>query len=219
MKSFASIAFTIILIGGGFLFSYLYRQHARTLGYGDETLATLAEENKNLTAQVELLKAQFCADDTHSTSIRAGVYAEYPWNNQELLVLDKGSDEHIAVGMPVLSESGFAVGVVIKVHASTAEVQTIFDAAWKSSVAIGTKGVKAVLSGGAAPQLSLIPENAGIAPGDSVVSVSPLLPLYAPIGSVDAVEGNGETVWESASVSVPYQEGDLTSVLVRTNFP
>ncbi len=219
MKSFAGIAITIVFIIGGIVFAWFSEHRLGGSGDGGEDIARLREENEKLRIELELLQGQVCVQEAEAAYVRARVYAEYPWNNRELIVLDRGARDGLREGMPVVTESGFVVGKVASVWKSTAEVQTVFDSSWKSSVAIGTEGARAVLTGGTEPRLTLIPEDAVVAVGDPVVNTSPGLPLDTPFGRIKEVKADTGEVWKSALVSVPYREERVTTVLVRTDFP
>lgn len=146
-------------------------------------------------------------------------YARYPLNDRERLIIDRGSEGGLVPGTPVFAAPNVLLGTVTSVSRTRAEVQTIFDAGWRSSVAIGTSSARALLSGGNPVRISLIAEDTPITEGDAVTNVAPEYPLGAVIGTVRVITVDTSDVWRSATIDVPYHAELLTRVLIPRDFP
>lgn len=149
----------------------------------------------------------------------ARVHSRYPFNDASLVVIDLGSDDGIREQMPVFVEKGVLFGKVRKVRRTTSEVESIWSAGWRMSVAIGESGTKAVYIGGDKPSLDLVPKEAKISAGDAVISTSPDAPLGSFVGKVSEVSNNSYDVWQRASVIPAFDAGEFSTVFVLVDFP
>lgn len=180
-------------------------------------------ENQSLKQELENIKSKLTergkitANDLNY--LEANVYSRYPFNDRQLLIIDRGSNDNLKVGMPVFAEKNILIGQISGVRGRQAEVQTIFDPAWRSSVAIGKSKIRALLKGGYYPKINLIPQDAILSAGDEIFNLSPDFPLKAFIGILKDVREDPGGVWQSANVSVDYKIENLDKVLVVTNFP
>lgn len=148
--------------------------------------------------------------------VLAPVYALGPGYRHELAIA-QGSDRGIRVGdvatMPIIQQGpGTFVGVVREARASRASLQTLADPAWRSAVRVGSSSVDALLVGGLAPTLTLIPKGAPVAAGDAVVSADPQLPYGLVMGTVAEVRDAADGVLREAGLALPYALGSLRAV-------
>jgi cell shape-determining protein MreC len=184
------------------------------------TFQSLRTENAELRSRLSLIAESGSQLSFPSFTYElVAVYAQYPLNDRERIIIDRGSDGGLTAGTPVFVAPNVLFGRVTRVDRTRAEVETIFDPAWKSSVTIGTSSARAVLSGGNPLRLTLIAEDAQVAVGDSVTNVAPEYPLGATIGSIRAVTADANDAWRTATLDVPYSTELLTHVLVPRNFP
>ncbi len=151
--------------------------------------------------------------------VSAEVYSDYPWNDYSAIAIGAGSRDGLKPGMPVVAAGGALIGKIKTVAGTQSEVETIFDPAWRSAVAIGAGRVKALLSGGTAPSLSLVPKNSGVLAGDAVTSIASDLPMDLPVGQVASISETPSGLWASAQAALPWDPGNLNMVYVITNFP
>lgn len=150
---------------------------------------------------------------------RASVYSQYPFNDKDVFIINAGEEEGVAIGMPVLTPEQFLVGIIVDVRKHQAEVQTIFDVSWRSSVAIGIAQNKAVLEGGQPPHLGLIGRTYDIEEGDNVFNIDSDFPYAQLIGLVVHITDTPGDPWRTGSVNVRYDVTDLITVLVVIDFP
>ena len=177
-----------------------------------------ARENVRLRSEISLLKEGICARGDSGEYVKALVYAEYPWGLGGKLVIDRGSEEGIRQGMPVFTEEMLLLGKVSETKRHMSEVQTIFDGSWKSSVVLGGGSTKAVMNGGMPPRVKMVPREADVREGMSVVNSDANYPLHQVIGETGKFTNSGD-VWKEAPVSVPYSVHNLTAVLIQIDFP
>ncbi len=152
-------------------------------------------------------------------SEEARVFSDYPWSNRASLIIALGSADGIKENFPVLAADGVLLGKIKSVKRTQSEVLTIFDPAWRSSVAIGDSRTNALLKGGVAPHLELIPQDAKIIAGDGVLNLSSDLPINYRFGEITELKKSPKDVWFSAEIKVPYKLENLEKVIVLKNFP
>lgn len=183
-----------------------------------EMVQKLVLENNALRAELE--KANFAPPlENRFTYTPAAVYSRYPFNDRNELLIDKGEEDGIVSGMPVLSYDGVLLGRIIAVERTRSVVQTIFDPAWRSSVEIGPERERAVLSGGTELRLTLIKADAHIRRGDRVVNTLPDFPHNLFLGVIADIERNESELWLSATLDPLYRPEDLRTVYVILDFP
>ncbi|RME07372.1 MAG: rod shape-determining protein MreC [Anaerolineae bacterium] len=135
--------------------------------------------------------------------------------------IDRGSDDGLRRGMPVVSQQGL-VGRVAQVTANAALVQLITDPEVSINVRLQPSDADAVLTGSVTGDVSLtmIPQEAKVQPGDLVLT-SGLGGNYPPnilIGQVTGVRTRPFDLFQSASVQPVVDFNRLSIVLVITNF-
>jgi len=187
--------------------------------YDVKKIQSIEAENKSLKKQVELLSLKLGIKDQNSGEVVAGVYSTYPFNDKVHITIDKGSADGIDTGMPVLYKDHIIFGKVVAVKKTQSEVETVFDAEWKTSVAVGTSSVKAVLTGGNNPKVEFIPKDALIKEGDGIVNIASEFPMRAIIGSVKSVSLDEKKLWQIANIELPFSLESVDSVIVLTKFP
>ncbi|MGC9610909.1 MAG: rod shape-determining protein MreC [Minisyncoccia bacterium] len=149
----------------------------------------------------------------------ARIFSDYPFNNYSAVLIDLGSDDGMKAGMPVLVSEGVLLGKVTGVKRTQSEVETIFDPSWRSAVAFGEARSKALLVGGPAPYLDLIPKTAFSNIGDPVFNLAKDFPINLLLGKIISWEAGENDVWARAKVEPPASFENLGKVLVVTDFP
>ena len=216
MKSFVRFFVICGAAAGAALLIWGYRAWEETNRFPREAVLVEAE-NARLKIELSSLAEKMCDSTGDEEYLEARVFAEYPWNDRGTIIVNAGGAEGVTVGMAVLGPGDFLLGRVRAVRRHTAEVETIFDGAWRSSVALGNS-TKAVLEGGRVPRLTLIPRDGGAAEEMSVTNISPDFPLGKPVGIIAALD-KGSGVWASGTLGVPYALPDVASVKILTDFP
>lgn len=188
---------------------------------------SLILENESLKAELSELKSvkdQLVKNPPEV--LNAWVYARYPFNFKNELLISAGEKNGVLVGQPVTvaapggGEENYRrviLGKVIRVFEESALIRTVFDAGFQVSVRTGEEGMRALFSGGLEPKVTLIPKNAKVLPGDSVWSVDPDYPVGTAIGSLLEVRLSPDHTSQEATVILPYEISDIRVVQIITN--
>jgi rod shape-determining protein MreC len=180
----------------------------------------LKRENESLRA---LLKFQ--SDRPDIKGVQANVIGGDPSSTSEILTIDKGTADGLAVGMAAVSPGGILVGQVKEAGANRATVLLITDIA--SSVAVATQNtlVPGVLEGRWQKQGRLlmrhIPRDEKIASGDILLTtgVGGVFPRGLIAGQIYNVRQSDVATEKEAEAYPLVQLNSLENVLVITNGP
>ncbi|MGD2155461.1 MAG: rod shape-determining protein MreC [Anaerolineales bacterium] len=137
------------------------------------------------------------------------------------IIINKGSDDGLRRGMPVVTQQGL-VGRISRVTAEGSTVQLITDPASSINIRIEPSSAEAVLSGSITGDISLdlIPQTANVKPGDLVLTsgLGGNYPTNILIGRVTGVRSQDVALFQNASVQPTVDFSQLEIVLVITNF-
>ncbi len=203
-------------------------------------VAELRQRNVELEAEVAHLRTQIIELQQQLSEYRilsallefARAYPEYEYIGASVIGRDpspfvkyihinRGSDDDIQRGMPVVTQQGL-VGRVSKVTASAALVQLITDPGVTVNVRLEPSRAEAKLAGSITGdiELDLIPQDAAIQTGDLVLT-SGLGGNYPPdilVGQITGVRQQDYDLFQSASMQPVVDFDQLEIVLVITNF-
>jgi rod shape-determining protein MreC len=179
----------------------------------------LQQENSEL----EVLSALLDFARTHAENeyITAAVIGRDISPFLHYIIINRGSDDSLRRGMPVVSSQGL-VGRVAAVTAGGARVQLINDPDTAINVRIQPSGAEALLQGSITGDLTVeaIPQDAKIQNGDLVLT-SGLGGNYPPdilIGQISGVRQRPVELFQSATVEPVVDFSLLEIVLVIVNF-
>ncbi len=203
-------------------------------------VAELRQRNVELEAEVAHLRTQIIELQQQLAEYRilsalldfARAYPEYQYVGATVIGRDpspfvkyihinRGSDDDIRRGMPVVTQQGL-VGRVSKVTASASLVQLITDPAVTVNVRLEPTRAEAKLSGSITSDinLDLIPQDIAVESGELILT-SGLGGNYPPdilVGQVTGVRSQDYALFQSASVQPVVDFDRLEIVLVITNF-
>ncbi len=195
--------------------------------------AELEAENSRLQVQIVELQQQVTEAQLLSTLVdyerrhvenqyvAASVIARDVSPFMHYVIIDRGSDDGLRKGMPVVTQQGL-VGSIAAVSAGAARVELINDPGSSINVILQQSGVEAVLSGliTGEIQLDMIAQNAVVQPGDLVMTsgLGGNYPANIVIGQVITVRNEASSLFQSASVQPAVDFSQLDIVLVITNF-
>jgi rod shape-determining protein MreC len=139
----------------------------------------------------------------------------------QYIIIDKGSDDGVQYGMPVVTQQGL-VGTVDAVIAAASRIKLITDSTSVVNVLLQTAEVEAQLLGSLTRDVSLdmIPLDSYVEPGD-VVLTSGLGGNFPPnifVGQVLSVQRRDNALFQTASVQPIVDFESLNAVLIITNF-
>ena len=200
----------------------------------------LMQRNAELEAEVSSLETQIIELQQQLTEYQilsslldfARAYPEYEYVGASVIgrdpspflqyvIINRGSDDGLRRGMPVVTQQGL-VGRISRVTAAAANVQLITDPATSINVRLQPSRERAVLLGSITGDLILdyIPQEANVNPGDLVLT-SGFGGNYPPnilIGQVTGVRSQDFDLFQSGSVQPVVDFEQLEIVLVVTNF-
>ncbi len=215
-------------------------QALRDYANAPKDVNALRAENQRLKAEIAQLQTQIVTLQQQLTDARilealldfarahpnnqykaAQVIGRDPSPFLHYIIINRGSDDGLRVGMPVVSAEGL-VGHITAVIPNAARVQLITDP--KSAVDVRTKpsNADAVLVGSLTGELSLdmLPQNAQVKSGDLVLN-SGIGGKYPPnilAGQVVSVRKLSYALFQEASVQPVVDFRRLQIVLVIVNF-
>ena len=179
----------------------------------------LQQENSEL----EVLSALLDFARTHAENeyITAAVIGRDISPFLHYIIINRGSDDSLRRGMPVVSSQGL-VGRVAAVTAGGARVQLISDPDTAINVRIQPSGAEALLQGSITGDLTVeaIPQDANIQNGDLVLT-SGLGGNYPPdilVGQISGVRQRPVELFQNATIEPVVDFSLLEIVLVIVNF-
>ena len=218
---------------------------SRFLGFQDfvtapRDIVTLRTRNAELEAQVSQLQAQlielqqrvneteilaalvdFSRSNPESTYKAASVIGRDPSPFLHYIIINRGSNDDIRRGMPVLTNQGL-VGRVDAVIADAARVQLVTDPASSVNVYLQNADTSAVLYGSVTGDISLdlISQNVAVEAGDLILTsgLGGGYPADLIIGQVVTVRSLEFELFQQATVQPAVDFSRLEIVLVITNF-
>jgi rod shape-determining protein MreC len=180
------------------------------------TLEQQLSETRILEALVD-----FARVNPENRYVAASVIGRDPSPFVKYVMINRGSDDGLRRGMPVVTQQGL-VGRVAAVTAGAARVQLITDPASSVNIRIEPSRAQAILLGSITGELSLdmVPQSTEIKIGDLVLS-SGLGGHYTAnilIGQIVSVRRRDTDLFQSAAVQPVVDFSNLEIVLVIINF-
>jgi len=180
-------------------------------------LSALREENELLKKQINYLETE----DYRVSAAKVLTYVNSP--NEKILIINKGSNDALEEGQPVVSGEGFIVGRVSKVQNRIAEVRLITDPRSKIPVKVlGEDKTIGIASGsyGSILKMELIPNQEKIFANDLVVTSN--LELNMPpdliVGLINEIHIAGNEPFKSALVEPMADFYNLRTVSVIISY-
>jgi rod shape-determining protein MreC len=200
----------------------------------------LIQENDQLTNEVSKLQAQviqmqeqlreaevlyslldFARARPQDVYIAAAVIGRDPSPFFQYFIIDRGSDDGVQHGMPVVTQQGL-VGRVDAVTASAARIQLITDAGAAVNISIQNKNVDAQITGSVTGEiiLEMVGQNIGINSGEILLTsgLGGNYPVDILVGQILEVKKTGNVLFQTASVQPAVDFTTLRAVLVIANF-
>lgn len=185
-------------------------------------------ETQNVQLQQQLNEAQayyallnFASSRPENSYVAAAVIGRDPVPFLRYVQIDKGSDDGVRRGMPVVTQQGL-IGRIDAVTAGAARVQLITDAAAAVNVRLPATQTDVMLVGSVTGELSLemIPQNITIKPGDLVLTsgLGGMYPADIVVGQIVSVRKRETDLFQTASVQPAANLAGLRAVLVIKNF-
>jgi len=188
------------------------------LQFNLQKLAHLEAENRRLN---ELLKASSIVNEV---AVRAQLLGESPDPFSKRLLINKGSNEGVYVGQPVLDAYGL-MGQVVEVDPLTSWVLLITDPLHATPVQVNRNGVRAIAAGtpDSLHQLTLenVATTADVQVGDVLVTsgLDQRLPAGYPVGVVGSIVNDPGKSFATVHVTPTAQLDRSRNVLLLFSSP
>ncbi|MCK5080564.1 MAG: rod shape-determining protein MreC [Candidatus Moranbacteria bacterium] len=138
--------------------------------------------------------------------------------NRKVVYLDKGRENGVEVGMPVVVGEGVLVGKVSKVYEGSSEAELLLDKNNKINAEIQETQVKGIVQGeyGTSAIMDMIPQAADIQQGQTVITsgLGRAFPRGLLIGYVKEVDVTADQLFQKVSLELPVQFNNLRMVWV-----
>lgn len=142
---------------------------------------------------------------------------------RDVLVLNKGSAEGVEQGMPVITQSKVAVGIIGNVFEHTSKVLLLSFRGFAFDVKIGGKEVIGVLKGQGRYRvlLDLIPKEEELQVGDTMVTsaLGGTFPDNLLIGELKDVQKSDLTAFQGGKVELYFHPKKENSLFILKNYP
>ena len=173
--------------------------------------------------EYEILSAllEFARANPEHKYIGASVIGRDPSPFLNYIIINRGSDDGLKRGMPVVTQNGLA-GRVVQVTASGARISLITDPVTRINVRVEPSRSAAVLTGSITGDITLeqIPQDADVNPGNLILTsgLGGNYPQNIIVGQVTSIKSRENALFQSASVQPVTDFDELAIVLVITNF-
>ena len=178
-------------------------------------LKIIEEENKELKKHLN-----FLSENKHKY-VLANVIAKGSFlmrsENEQIIIIDKGSKDGILPGLPLVNSEGMIVGKVFNVKDNLSEAYLTTDSNCKLAAMVHVqKNTTGVVSGelGLTIRMDFIPQAEIIFPGSTVITsgLEEKIPKGLVIGKVAQVHQDNNEIWQNAVIE-PIINLDNLSVL------
>lgn len=151
----------------------------------------------------------------------AAVIARDPSPFLQYVIINRGSDDGLRRGMPVVTQKGL-IGRITAVTAGAARVQLITDPGSTVNVRLEPSGAQAILQGQLTGEiiLEMIPQGANVQAGDLVLTsgLGGGYPANILIGQIAGIRSRDQDIFQRASVQAVADFSQINIVLVIVNF-
>jgi rod shape-determining protein MreC len=188
------------------------------LGRAQAELAALREQSA-AGEQVQALLA--AVGDSVEEFLPASVVLRDPAPGRETLLIDRGAEDGVLLGQPVLGAGATLVGTIVEVGPSRARVRLLNDRDSVVAALVQSSRTPGSLAGdGESLRLDFVPVDSPVSVGDIIVSSSlgGLLPTGLPIGRVSEVRAPDQELFGAIEVAPLADYRRLEQLLVMTSF-
>jgi rod shape-determining protein MreC len=151
----------------------------------------------------------------------AAVIARDPSPFLQYVIINRGSDDNLRRGMPVVTQQGL-IGRIAAVTAGAARVQLITDPSSTVNVRLEPSGAQAILQGQLTGEilLDMVPQDANVQPGDLVLTsgLGGGYPANILIGQISTIRSRDQEIFQRAAVQTMVDFSRINVVLVIVNF-
>lgn len=172
----------------------------------------IANENKTLRGEIDLM-------DRPEFDLEASlVVGQTLSKNRKIIYLDKGSNQGIREGMPIIVGGGVLIGKINKVHGNSSEAELILDRKNIINAEIQEIETKGIVQGeyGTSAVIDMVPQAAEIETGQTVITsgLGGAYPRGLLVGYVKDVSLSVDQLFQRASLELPIEFKNLRIVWV-----
>lgn len=178
-------------------------------------LADVEKENKFLREQLNFLpKERF-------EFIPAAIISQDSQNLGNWMEIDKGSEDGLAEGMPVVVSKGVLIGRLQDVYAHNAKVILLTNPKSAVNGVAGENGTKGIIKGeyGLGIMYDMVLQTDSLQIGDDIITsgISGSLPRGLYVGKIQEIHPSNDHLFQQATVASPVQIAKLQFVFVIKN--
>lgn len=176
-------------------------------------LAKLSQTEK----ENALLKEKLNLADKNSWSILLANIIGRDFENNRSFIIDKGANDGITAGMPVIIKGEIVIGKISDVSYSASKVKTIIDISNKIAAITSIGRISGLARGlGSAIIFDLIAKNKNLEEGELVISsgTDGLWPRGLLIGKIKQIKSEDNQVFNTADIELLADFRDFDSVFV-----
>lgn len=188
-----------------------------------EQLLVLISENAQLKTTIEAMKRSNqqleYIEGAGLNGITARVLGRSLQPERQTLVVNRGSEDAVMVGQPVIAENGILIGLVYSVNAFSSQVLLLNDSQSAIAAVIQNESLtKGVVVGqrGLSMRMELLPQDEIVAVGDLVVTsgVEVAVPAGLVVGQVESVEVERNGFFQTALLRPLVNPQELATVTI-----
>ncbi|MEK7545703.1 MAG: rod shape-determining protein MreC [Patescibacteria group bacterium] len=176
-------------------------------------LTSIREENDELRAILGF------AEKRTTAPVVARVLARTPEAGTHTILLDRGSDDGVAVEMPVIAAGGVLIGKIFKVDRASSIALLLTDTRSRVGASVqNADRTQGLVQGerGLGLEMRLIPQNEEIRVGDLIVTsgIEPLTPQGLVLGRVEEVQTQEKNPFKKALIASPVAFDQVSVVAI-----
>jgi rod shape-determining protein MreC len=190
-----------------------------------ENQELLAENarRKDIEKENGILREEFGLAPKKKFDLEASfVIAQDPQGLGNYIIVDKGNDKGIRVGMPAVVSSGILIGRVSDVFSNTAKITLITDPVSAINAEVQGSSSKGIVNGeyGLGIKMNMISQAQEIKEGDAVVTsgLGGEMPRGLVIGNISWIDQSKDKLFQEASILPEANFSDLRIVFLVTKF-
>jgi rod shape-determining protein MreC len=158
-------------------------------------------------------------EEKNYSAVQARVVARSVTPYDNILTLNRGSNEGVRVGQPVIVQDGILIGKISSVHAHISQMSVITDSVSQVAVRIQNEsGSLGILKGshGLSVHVELIPQNEAVASGQAVLTSGSenLIPPDLLVGMTDVISRTEGELFQTATVTLPTDVKNVSIVSI-----
>jgi len=206
-------------IFSGILNSKNLKEENEKFIFQNQTLKSILSNYLGMKAENDALRQALKIKERQKFDfILADVISRSPLNFSQSFSINKGSEDGVKVGEPVIWAGQVLAGEVREVHKGTSDIRAINDSEFRAAVFVGEKRVEAIFKGNGLepPQLDLVPINAELMSGDRIITsgLDKKFPRGFYLGEVKSANKLEGKVFQEIEVAPPFQWNNLEQVLI-----